>query len=103
MMLPDRIQLVGKVEPRVPLGDPIPAHVGAAASGSFQDSSWVGGGRFATVTAVAVIAPGSIYDPALHDVQWRGETWTHDGAPAYVRRHGRDHHTTIPLKRVVSG
>lgn len=99
MILRDQIQIMTRSTPPAPVGDPIPAHVGSPTS-TERVSNVIG--RFALVQVVALIRPGSGYDPELHTVQWRGEQWEHDGAPAHVRRHGRDHHQTIPLQRVVT-
>lgn len=82
-----------------PTGDPIPAHVGTPRSGSPENAGGIG--HYTGVALVVILEPGSGYDPAAHDVQWRGEAWTQDGQPTHSRRYGRDHHVTIPLKRVV--
>lgn len=104
MRLPDRVQLIARVD-AAPVGDPIRAHVGSGGSGGVQSYGGrhgAGIGRFVTAEIVVMLAPGSGYDHQIHDVMWRGERWTPDGAPAYVRRHGRDHHVSVPLKRVTT-
>lgn len=101
MRLPDRVQLIARVD-AAPVGDPIRAHVGSGGSSGVQSYGAGGIGRFVTAEIVVMLAPGSGYDHQIHDVLWRGERWTPDGAPAYVQRYGRDHHVSVPLKRVAT-
>lgn len=101
MRLPDRVQLIARVD-AAPVGDPIRAHVGSGGSSSPEPYGGGGIGRFVTAEIVVMLEPGSGYDHQAHDVLWRGERWTPDGAPAYVRRYGRDHHVSAPLKRVAT-
>lgn len=95
MILRDRVQITGPGAP----AEPVRAHVGPPVS--------KGGGSatlpaYTEVTILVILEPDTPFDPDAHGIHWRGEDWYLDGRPTYVRRHGRDHHVTVPLRRTVA-
>lgn len=47
----------------------------------------------------AIVPVWSGLDYTTQRVEWRGQVYAIDGAPMVARRHGRDHHLTLRLKK----
>lgn len=59
------------------------------------------GGRNALIEELRAITPPYPFDASTQRIAWRGRQYAVDGPPMVRRRHGADHHLTIPLRDVV--
>lgn len=79
----------------------VPAHI--YSMDSLQELRLGMGWRIETTTRA--ILPATLHialRPTEHQIMWRGERWEIDGLPVWRRKHGRDHHQTVTLRRVDS-
>lgn len=99
MILRDRVDLL---DPRGELVQAdVPAHVAyrrTLAGDGYSDSFYIKEQLTVLLSAsVPVELPGVSNDGSIF--VWRGEQYLIDTPPEYRRKHGRDHHQTIGLKR----
>lgn len=77
----------------------VPAHVYSMDS---IQSLTVGIGWHIETTTRAILPAdlGIELRPLEHQIVWRGQRWDVEGLPVWRRKHGRDHHQTVTLRRL---
>lgn len=97
MLLHDRVTIVLKADGSVVEAN-VPAQFGHGAS-----TREVERGTVYVEGARVILAPTVNFNPDVHALHVRGETWVAEGQPMVRTRRSRVHHVTVPVARSTVG